>query len=100
MSIVKSNLLKQLANNFPNFLNKDLKKSLNLVIDEIINGLSENKNVEIRGFGSMKTKIQKTRNGRNPKSGTKIKIPSRKTIKWKMSKDLFNTLNKDLNDGK
>ena len=100
MSIVKSNLLKQLANNFPSILNKDLKKSLNLVIDEIINGLSENKNVEIRGFGSMKTKIQKTRNGRNPKSGIKIKIPSRKTIKWKMSKDLFNTLNKDLNNEK
>ena len=95
MSIVKSNLLKQLANIFPKFLNKDIKKSFNLIIQEIINGLSKDKNVEIRGFGSMKVKIQKARIGRNPKSGIKIEIPSKKTIKWKMSKELFKKLNND-----
>ena len=43
----------------------------------------------------MKLKIQKARIGRNPKSGIEIEIPSKKTIKWKMSKELFKKLNND-----
>ena len=94
MSIVKSQIIDQLADNYPNFLRKDLKKTLNLILDEIISGLSKNNNVEIRGFGTFKIKKQKARMGRNPKNGLKVEIPEKKTIQWKMSKELFNKLNK------
>ena len=94
MSIVKSKIIDQLADNYPNFLRKDLKKTLNLILDEIISGLIKNNNVEIRGFGTFKIKKQKARVGRNPKNGSKVEIPEKKTIQWKMSKELFNKLNK------
>ena len=94
MSIVKSQIIDQLADNYPNFLRKDLKKTLNLILDEIISGLIKNNNVEIRGFGTFKIKKQKARIGRNPKNGLKVEIPEKKTIQWKMSKELFNKLNK------
>ena len=94
MSIVKSQIIDQLADNYPNFLRKDLKKTLNLILDEIISGLIKNNNVEIRGFGTFKIKKQKARVGRNPKNGLKVEIPEKKTIQWKMSKELFNKLNK------
>ena len=94
MSIVKSQIIDQLADNYPNFLRKDLKKTLNLILDEIISGLIKNNNVEIRGFGTFKIKKQKARMGRNPKNGLKVEIPEKKSIHWKMSKDLFRILNK------
>ena len=88
MSIVKSQILAELANNYPNFLRNDLKKSLNLVFNEIIKSLAKDQRVEIRFFGSFGVKQLKARIGRNPKNGSKIEIPERKSIRWKMSKKL------------
>ena len=93
MSIVKSKILDKLADNYPQFLRKDLKKTLDLLFNQIIESLSKSNTVEIRNFGTFKVKIQKERQGRNPKDGSKIQIPTRKTIQWKMSKELFNKLN-------
>ena len=94
MSIVKSKILKQLADNYPKFLKKDIELALDSVLNEIIKALANNQNCEIRGFGTLKIKKLKERVGRNPKTGLKITIPSRNTIQWKMSKQLFNILNK------
>ena len=93
MSIVKSKILDQLADNYPNFLRKDLEKALNSVLDEISRALSKKQNVEIRGFGTFKVKKIKSRIGRNPKSGAKVEISAKNTIQWKMSKHLFKILN-------
>ena len=98
MSIVKSKILDQLADNYPNFLRKDLEKTLNLVLDEMIRALSKNQNIEIRGFGSFKIKKKKSRIGRNPKNGEKVEIPAKNSIKWKMSKQFFNILNSKNNN--
>ena len=93
MSIVKSKILDQLTDNYPNFLRRDLDKALNLVFDEIAMALSKQQNVEIRGFGTFKIKKRKARIGRNPKNGSRIEIPAKNTIQWKMSKKLFKLLN-------
>ena len=100
MSIVKSKILDQLADNYPNFLRKDLEKTLNIVLEEITRALSKHQNVEIRGFGTFKIKKQKARIGRNPKNGSKVEIPARNTIQWKMSKQLFKLLNNESNNNK
>ena len=50
--------------------------------------------VQIRGWGTMKIAIRKARLARNPKNLETIQIPAKKAIKWKMSKTLFNRLNK------
>ena len=93
MSVVKSNLLKQLSKNFPNFLKKDLEKLTNIILKEIRQTLKKGERVELRGFGVFYTNIQKARISRNPKTGEKINTPEKKTIHFKMSKDLFKILN-------
>ena len=93
MAIVKSKLLKQLANNYPNFLQKDLSKFTDIIFNEIKRALKRGDRVELRGFGVFSTNTQKARLSRNPKTGEKVNTPEKKTIHFKMSKDLFKKLN-------
>ena len=93
MAIVKSKLLKQLSNNYPNFLKKDLEKFTNIILYEIKRALKKGERVELRGFGVFSTNIQRARISRNPKTGEKVNAPEKKTIHFKMSKDLFKKLN-------
>ena len=97
MSFVKNRILDQLDNSYPNFLRRDLKKALNLVFDEIIKAIAKNENVQIRGFGSFKNRQLKTRIGRNPKYGSRIEIPAKQGVHWKISKELFQKLNQNTN---
>ena len=93
MAIVKSKLLKQLSDNYPNFLKKDLEKFTNIILKEIKLTLKRGERVELRGFGVFSTRTQKARISRNPKTGEKINTPEKKTIHFKMAKDLFKKLN-------
>ena len=93
MAIVKSKLLKKLSQNYPNFLKKDLEKFTDIILNEIKQTLKRGERVELRGFGVFSTNIQKARISRNPKTGEKVNTPQKKTIHFKMSKDLFKILN-------
>jgi|TARA_B100000795_G_scaffold264558_1_gene245197 integration host factor subunit beta len=95
LAFVKSKLLKQLSDNYPNFLKKDLEKFVNIILNEIKNALKRGDRVELRGFGILSTNIQKARISRNPKTGEKVNTPKKKTIHFKMSKELFKKLNND-----
>ena len=95
MAIVKSKLLKQLLRNYPNFLKKDLEKFTSIILNEIKQTLKRGERVELRGFGVFYTNIQKARISRNPKTGEKVNTPEKKTINFKMSKDLFKKLNNE-----
>ena len=97
MSFVKNRILDQLANSYPNFLRRDLEKALNLVLEEIIKAITNGNNVQIRGFGSFKTKQLKPRICRNPKDGSKVEIPAKRSVHWKISKELFQKLNQNIN---
>ena len=95
MAIVKSKLLKQLSKNYPNFLKKDLEKFTNIILKEIKRTLRRGERVEFRGFGVFSTNTQRARISRNPKSGEKVHTPQKKTIHFKMAKDLFKKLNNE-----
>ena len=95
MAIVKSKLLIQLKKSYPNFLQKDLKKVVSIVLNEIKQSLKHGNRVELRGFGMFSTNIQKARISRNPKTGEKISTPEKKTIHFKMAKEMFKKLNND-----
>ncbi len=95
MAIVKSKLLKRLADNYPNFYKKDLKKLVNIILDEIKQALKRGDRVELRGFGIFSTNTQKARISRNPKTGEKVNTLEKKTIHFKMAKEMFKKLNND-----
>jgi integration host factor subunit beta len=93
LAIVKSKLLKQLSDNYPNFLKKDLEKFLDIFLLEIKNALKRGERVELRGFGIWSTHTQKPRISRNPRTGEKVNTPQKRTIHFKMAKEMFNKLN-------
>ena len=93
MAIVKSKLLKQLSQNYPNFLKKDLEKFTEIILKEIKRTLKRGERVELRGVGVFSTNSQKARITRNPKTGEKVHTPAKKSIHFKMAKDLFKKLN-------
>ena len=95
MAIVKSKLLKQLKISYPNFLKKDLEKVVSVVLNEIKQALKRGDRVELRGFGIFSTNIQKARISRNPKTGEKVNTTEKKTIHFKMAKEMFKKLNND-----
>ena len=85
MAAVKSNLLKQLADNYPNFLRKDLLKLLDIILNEMENALKRGERVELRDVFTLETRVQKARISRNPKTNEKIETPEKKSIHFKMS---------------
>ena len=93
MAVVKSKLLKQLSQNYPNFLKKDLEKFTEIILKEIKRTLKRGERVELRGFGIFSTNKQKARISRNPKTGEKVNTPQKKTIHFKMSKEMFKKIN-------
>jgi integration host factor subunit beta len=95
LAIVKSKLLKQLSKNWPNFLQKDLSKFTEIILSEIKHALKRGDRVELRGFGIFSTNTQKARISRNPKTGEKVNTPEKKTIHFKMAKEMFKKLNNE-----
>ena len=93
--IVKSKLLKQISDDYPNFLKKDLEKFFNIFLNNIKETLKKGERVELRGFGIWSTRNQKSRISRNPKTGEKIHTPEKKNIHFKMAKELFNKINNE-----
>jgi integration host factor subunit beta len=95
LAIVKSKLLDQLKKSYPNFLKKDLEKVVSVILSEIKQALKRGDRVELRGFGIFSTNIQKARISRNPKTGEKVNTLEKKTIHFKMAKEMFKKLNND-----
>ena len=93
MAIVKSKLIKQLKKSYPNFLTKDLDKLVEIILSEIKRTLKKGDRVELRGFGVFHSNVQKESIRRNPKTQEKVNVPSKRTINFKMGKDLFTKLN-------
>ena len=96
MSKVKSDILKQLANSFPNFLKRDLNLIFDIVIDEISNSLKRGERVELRDIFIIGAKKQKERIALNPKTLEKIKIPEKKNIFFKISKSWTTKINEKI----
>ena len=88
MAIVKSKLLKQLSENYPNFLKKDLEKFTNIILSEIKRTLKRGDRVELRGFGVFSTNIQKARISRNPKTGESVDVPAKFVVTFKPGKEM------------
>ena len=95
MALVKSKILDNLSDNYPNFLKKDLLKLIEITLSKIENALAKNERVELRDIFTLQTKIQKARTSRNPKTKETIQVPEKKTVHFKMSKKWFKDLNNE-----
>ena len=95
MALVKSKILENLSDNYPNFLKKDLAKLIEIILSKIENSLEKNERVELRNIFTLETRTQEARISRNPKTQEKVKVPKKKTIHFRMSKKWFKNLNNE-----
>ena len=72
MSVVKSDLIKQLADNYPNFIKKDLIRLFEIVVNEIQDALKRGERIELRDVFAIEPRVQKARVSRNPKTNEKV----------------------------
>tara|TARA_B100001029_G_C14712023_1_gene260590 strand:- start:16 stop:306 length:291 start_codon:yes stop_codon:yes gene_type:complete len=86
LSVVKSDLIKELSDSYPNFIRKDLIKLIDITLDEMQNALKRGERVELRDIFTIEPRIQKARVSRNPKTNEKINTPEKKTVLMKISK--------------
>ena len=98
MSIVRNQIEQRLADVHKGIIRKDINSILELILSEIIEALCRNQAVEIRHFGRFSIKTQKSRISRNPRTGKKIQVESKRKLKWKCSKSLLNRLNKNFTE--
>ena len=93
MSIVKSKIIKQLADNYPNFLKKDLLKLFDIVFEDMKDSLKNGSRVELRDIFTLDPKTQRPRTSRNPKTNEIIEVPEKKSIRFRMSKKWIKRFN-------
>jgi integration host factor subunit beta len=75
---------------------KQAETIVNIVFDSIVESLRAGQKIELRGFGSFRLRSRKSRTGRNPKTGEKVEVPSKKIPYFKPGKELKELINKAL----
>ena len=73
---------------------KQAETIVNIVFDSIVDSLRSGQKIELRGFGSFRLRSRKSRTGRNPKTGEKVEVPSKKIPYFKPGKELKELINK------
>jgi integration host factor subunit beta len=72
---------------------KDSEQIVDTIFDSIVHSLRTGDKIEIRGFGSFRTRNRQPRIGRNPKTGAKVDVPAKKIPFFKPSKELKDLIN-------
>src|SRR5437870_11686396 len=72
---------------------KDSEVIVETIFDSIVRSLRVGDKIEIRGFGSFRTRQRKPRVGRNPKTGERVEVPAKKIPFFKPSKELKDLVN-------
>ncbi len=67
---------------------KDSEVIVETIFESIVKSLRTGDKIEIRGFGSFRTRQRKARVGRNPKTGARVDVPAKKIPYFKPSKEL------------
>ena len=72
---------------------KESETIVETIFENIIQALQKNEKIEIRGFGSFRTRERRGRVGRNPKTGVKVEVPAKRIPYFKPSKELKEYVN-------
>jgi len=91
--MLKSDILKKLGLKHQNLSESDIEQIFNIFIRKIISALKDDKNVELRGFGTLKKKINKAKQVRNPKTNEKLYKKETFKLHFKTGKILHTKIN-------
>src|SRR5450755_4159470 len=72
---------------------KESEAVVETIFEGIIKALQDGDRIEIRGFGSFRTRQRRGRTGRNPKTGAKVEVPAKRIPFFKPSRELKEFVN-------
>jgi integration host factor subunit beta len=77
----------------PELRRNDCEELVETIFDSIVRALQSGDKIEIRGFGSFRTRQRRGRIGRNPKTGARVEVPPKRIPFFKPSKELKDYVN-------
>jgi len=78
---------------------KDSEVIVETIFDSVVRSLHQDEKIEIRGFGSFRTRQRQPRVGRNPKTGSRVNVPAKRIPYFKPSKELKDLVNDGISPG-
>ena len=90
--MTKADLIKDVAQAVE-MSGKDAEVIVDTIFQNIVKALQGGDKIEIRGFGSFRTRQRNARIGRNPKTGARVDVPAKKIPFFKPSKELKDLVN-------
>jgi integration host factor subunit beta len=91
--MIRSELVAVVAEQNPHLTVRDVEAIVTTIFDEITDALAAGRRVELRGFGAFSTRAREARTGRNPRTGTAVKVDAKKVPYFKPGKELREKLN-------
>ncbi len=89
----KSDLVESLSERLKNLSRKEVDLIIDTIFDKMTEALSNGSRIEIRGFGSFEVRTRQARQGRNPKTGDKVFVTTRRVPFFKVGKELKEKIN-------
>lgn len=93
--MVRSELVAALAANNQHLKASDVERMVDVILDEISGALARGDRVELRGFGTFSIRKREAREGRNPRTGAKVKVSEKVVPFFRAGKELRIRLNGD-----
>ena len=90
--MTKADLIKDVAKAVE-MSGKEAETIVDTIFQNIVKSLQSGDKIEIRGFGSFRTRQRNARVGRNPKTGARVDVPAKKIPFFKPSKELKDLVN-------
>ena len=91
--MIKSELIIKLSEQNPHLNQRDVEKIVNTVLGTIMDALSNEDRVELRGFGAFSAKRRNARVGRNPRTGNPVSVDEKLTPVFRSGKEMRKRLN-------
>lgn len=91
-TMTKADLVEEVAR-VTDLPRKESEVVVETIFESIIKALQGGDKIEIRGFGSFRTRPRKGRIGRNPKTGARVEVPPKRIPYFKPSKELKDFVN-------
>ena len=92
--MTKSELVTHVAERLPYMTRHDAEIIVDTIFESMTDALAQGEGIEIRGFGSLKVKDRRAREGRNPRTGKSVQIPAKKYPLFRIGKELHERINR------
>lgn len=91
--MIRSELVKDIADQFPGLTMADVETVTEIILDTIVGQMANGGRVELRGFGTFTVRARDARAGRNPRTGETVAVAAKHVPHFKAGKELRDRLN-------